>query len=141
MDVLHTNPGLFGFPQAIGDVDFYPNPGQWIQPGCWLDELVKNSELNYFCKYVRRSITHGVSSNSFYTVHYQVRVTLVNNFYLYWLYWYASADWRKRTSTTSCGSALYTSTSSAYCWMGSFARILAQFTTRTSWARRKATGV
>ncbi|CAH2211710.1 jg26577, partial [Pararge aegeria aegeria] len=48
VDVLHTNPGLFGFPRPIGDVDFYPNPGQWIQPGCWFDQLVKNSELSYF---------------------------------------------------------------------------------------------
>lgn len=47
VDVLHTNPGVFGFPQAIGDVDFYVNPGQWIQPGCWFDELVKNKELAY----------------------------------------------------------------------------------------------
>ncbi|XP_047535491.1 lipase member H-A isoform X1 [Vanessa atalanta] len=48
VDVLHTNPGIFGFPQAIGDVDFYPNPGMWIQPGCWVDELLKNRELSYF---------------------------------------------------------------------------------------------
>ncbi|XP_034834902.1 pancreatic triacylglycerol lipase [Maniola hyperantus] len=48
VDVLHTNPGIFGFPDPIGDVDFYPNSGQWIQPGCWFDELVKNRELSYF---------------------------------------------------------------------------------------------
>ncbi|KOB73714.1 Lipase [Operophtera brumata] len=36
VDVLHTNPGVFGFPGAIGDVDFYPNAGSWIQPGCWV---------------------------------------------------------------------------------------------------------
>lgn len=51
VDVLHTNPGILGFPEAIGDVDFYPNPGSWIQPGCWIDELVKNRETRYFCKY------------------------------------------------------------------------------------------
>ncbi|CAH0725592.1 unnamed protein product, partial [Brenthis ino] len=48
VDVLHTNPGVFGFPEAIGDVDFYPNQGSWIQPGCWFDELVKNKEFRYF---------------------------------------------------------------------------------------------
>ncbi|CAH2093088.1 unnamed protein product [Euphydryas editha] len=48
VDVLHSNPGIFGFPQPIGDVDFYPNPGSWIQPGCWIDELLKNKELRYF---------------------------------------------------------------------------------------------
>ncbi|XP_023946501.1 pancreatic lipase-related protein 2 isoform X1 [Bicyclus anynana] len=47
IDVVHTNPGLFGFPQPIGDVDFFPNYGQWIQPGCWFDQLLKNSEFNY----------------------------------------------------------------------------------------------
>ncbi|CAG9564563.1 unnamed protein product [Danaus chrysippus] len=48
VDIIHTNPGLFGFPTPIGDVDFYPNPGLWIQPGCWVDQLVKNNELSYF---------------------------------------------------------------------------------------------
>lgn len=51
VDVLHSNPGILGFPQPIGDVDFYPNPGTWIQPGCWFDDLIKNRELSYFCKY------------------------------------------------------------------------------------------
>lgn len=48
VDVLHSNPGILGFPQPIGDVDFYPNPGTWIQPGCWFDDLIKNRELSYF---------------------------------------------------------------------------------------------
>ena len=52
MDVLHTNPGVFGFLRPIGDVDFYANPGSWIQPGCWVDELIKNREFRFVCKYV-----------------------------------------------------------------------------------------
>ncbi|XP_072945015.1 pancreatic triacylglycerol lipase [Epargyreus clarus] len=47
VDVLHTNPGLFGFPQPIGDVDFYPNYGSWIQPGCWFDQLIRNREFEF----------------------------------------------------------------------------------------------
>ncbi|XP_038222315.1 lipase member I [Zerene cesonia] len=47
VDVIHTNPGVFGFPQAIGHVDFYPNPGEWIQPGCWFDELIRNRQVNF----------------------------------------------------------------------------------------------
>ncbi|XP_037972759.2 pancreatic lipase-related protein 2 isoform X1 [Plutella xylostella] len=47
VDVLHSNPGIFGFPEALGDVDFYPNPGSYIQRGCWLDQLVKNREVGY----------------------------------------------------------------------------------------------
>lgn len=52
VDVIHTNPGIFGFPQAIGDVDFYPNPGKWIQPGCWVDQLIINREFRFICKYI-----------------------------------------------------------------------------------------
>ncbi|XP_053610563.1 pancreatic lipase-related protein 2 [Plodia interpunctella] len=48
VDVLHTNPGVLGFPKAIGDVDFYPNFGEWVQPGCWIDELIVNKELDKF---------------------------------------------------------------------------------------------
>ncbi|KAL4711535.1 hypothetical protein ACJJTC_000551 [Scirpophaga incertulas] len=47
VDVVHTNPGVLGFPQPIGDVDFYANPGQWIQPGCWANQLVRNRELRF----------------------------------------------------------------------------------------------
>uniref|UniRef100_A0A2H1WZN2 SFRICE_020050 n=1 Tax=Spodoptera frugiperda TaxID=7108 RepID=A0A2H1WZN2_SPOFR len=47
VDVLHTNPGVFGFLRPIGDVDFYANPGDWIQPGCWVDELIRNREFRW----------------------------------------------------------------------------------------------
>ncbi|XP_026321361.1 pancreatic triacylglycerol lipase [Hyposmocoma kahamanoa] len=47
VDVVHTNPGIFGFPQPIGDVDFYPNPGNWIQPGCWFDQLIRNGQFQF----------------------------------------------------------------------------------------------
>ncbi|CAH4035432.1 endothelial lipase isoform X1 [Pieris brassicae] len=47
VDVIHTNPGVFGFPQPIGDVDFYPNHGEWIQPGCWIDQLLRNRQTNF----------------------------------------------------------------------------------------------
>ncbi|KAI5638434.1 lipase domain-containing protein [Phthorimaea operculella] len=46
VDVIHTNPGIFGFPQPIGDVDFYPNGPSWIQPGCWINQLIMNNELD-----------------------------------------------------------------------------------------------
>ncbi|KAL0821912.1 hypothetical protein ABMA28_005310 [Loxostege sticticalis] len=47
VDVIHTNPGILGFPQPLGDVDFYANPGSWIQPGCWVNQLIQNKELRY----------------------------------------------------------------------------------------------
>ncbi|XP_068617911.1 phospholipase A1 [Battus philenor] len=55
VDVMHTNPGIFGFLTPIGDVDFYPNYGFWIQPGCWFDQLIKNMEFRYFygCSHIR----------------------------------------------------------------------------------------
>lgn len=66
VDVVHTNPGILGFPEAIGDVDFYPNHGNWIQPGCWIDQLVKNRESRYFygCSHNRawRLYTESISN-------------------------------------------------------------------------------
>ncbi|XP_052755061.1 pancreatic lipase-related protein 2 [Galleria mellonella] len=47
VDVLHTNPGVLGFPQPIGDVDFYPNFGMWIQPGCWVDQLIRDKQISF----------------------------------------------------------------------------------------------
>ncbi|RVE45509.1 hypothetical protein evm_009848 [Chilo suppressalis] len=47
VDVIHTNPGVLGFPQPLGDVDFYANPGRWIQPGCWVNQLIQNRELRF----------------------------------------------------------------------------------------------
>ncbi|NEU35082.1 hypothetical protein GN156_30960, partial [bacterium LRH843] len=37
VDVIHTGGNLIGYYEAIGDVDFYPNGGTPIQPGCGLD--------------------------------------------------------------------------------------------------------
>ncbi|XP_062555865.1 lipase member H-B-like [Armigeres subalbatus] len=36
VEVIHTNGGLLGFLEPIGDADFYPNWGR-IQPGCGVD--------------------------------------------------------------------------------------------------------
>ncbi|XP_063829124.1 pancreatic lipase-related protein 2 [Ostrinia nubilalis] len=47
VDVIHSNPGILGFPQPLGDVDFYANPGSWIQPGCWVNQLIRNNQLRY----------------------------------------------------------------------------------------------
>ncbi|KXJ77004.1 hypothetical protein RP20_CCG008486 [Aedes albopictus] len=36
VEIIHTNGGVLGFMQPIGDADFYPNWGR-IQPGCGVD--------------------------------------------------------------------------------------------------------
>jgi pancreatic triacylglycerol lipase len=37
VDVIHTCAGLLGYDLPIGQVDFYPNGGDHIQPGCGFD--------------------------------------------------------------------------------------------------------
>lgn len=34
VDVIHSCGGMLGFLQPLGKVDFYPNAGTAIQPGC-----------------------------------------------------------------------------------------------------------
>jgi len=34
VDVIHTNPGILGYVQPTGTVDFYPNGINPNQPGC-----------------------------------------------------------------------------------------------------------
>ncbi|KAG8231253.1 hypothetical protein J437_LFUL005927 [Ladona fulva] len=34
VDVIHTCSGSYGVPEPVGHVDFYPNGGEAIQPGC-----------------------------------------------------------------------------------------------------------
>lgn len=34
VDVIHTDAGLYGVPFSVGSVDFWPNGGESVQPGC-----------------------------------------------------------------------------------------------------------
>lgn len=34
VDVIHTDGGLYGIPISSGTVDFWPNGGVTLQPGC-----------------------------------------------------------------------------------------------------------
>ncbi|KAF4517962.1 hypothetical protein B566_EDAN005329 [Ephemera danica] len=36
VDVIHTTGGLYGYPTSLGHVDFYPNGGRPLQPGCFI---------------------------------------------------------------------------------------------------------
>lgn len=34
VDIIHTDAGLYGQPIATGTIDFWPNDGMTLQPGC-----------------------------------------------------------------------------------------------------------
>ena len=40
VDVIHTNAGVLGTSQRVGDIDFYPNGGKH-QPGCGINGRLK----------------------------------------------------------------------------------------------------
>lgn len=45
VDCIHTCGGLLGFYYPICTIDFYPNGGDYAQPGCWLDFFGKSEVL------------------------------------------------------------------------------------------------
>ncbi|XP_046384865.1 lipase member H-like [Ischnura elegans] len=48
VDVIHTCSGRYGTPGPVGHVDFYPNGGKAIQPGC--TNVLAKCELFYIVK-------------------------------------------------------------------------------------------
>lgn len=50
VDVVHTCGMYLGTVHAIGHVDFYPNRGTPVQPGCGIDLLGK---IQYFINYYK----------------------------------------------------------------------------------------
>ncbi|KAK7600947.1 hypothetical protein V9T40_008388 [Parthenolecanium corni] len=45
VDVIHTDGGVFGFPIALGDADFFPNGGFPAQPGCRINSLLQKDQI------------------------------------------------------------------------------------------------
>ncbi|XP_013100122.2 pancreatic lipase-related protein 2 isoform X2 [Stomoxys calcitrans] len=45
VDIIHTDGGILGNPEAMGHVDFYPNGGHALQPGCARQEIANNRWL------------------------------------------------------------------------------------------------
>ncbi|KRT80564.1 hydrolase [Oryctes borbonicus] len=63
VDVIHTDGGMLGFNFPIGTVDFFPNGGTAIQPGCSLLKLnIKYSD--FFCSHAS---SHQLFINSINT--------------------------------------------------------------------------
>jgi len=55
-DVIHTDGGIFGIPWALGHVDFYPNGGIALQPGCVQEELSKNNIIGIIGEHLQLTI-------------------------------------------------------------------------------------
>lgn len=52
VDVIHTDAGKAGFPTALGKMDFYPNGGTSLQPGCFdIENTLDTSKENIFKRY------------------------------------------------------------------------------------------
>ncbi|XP_022916093.2 lipase member H-A-like isoform X1 [Onthophagus taurus] len=61
VDVVHTDGGIFGFMEPLGTVDFYPNGGKGLQPGCSLFKIsipptIKSATDYAFCSHTRSYI-------------------------------------------------------------------------------------
>lgn len=51
VDVIHTDGGVFGFPIALGDADFFPNGGFPAQPGCRINALLQKNQIKRIRKF------------------------------------------------------------------------------------------
>ncbi|XP_031353891.1 endothelial lipase-like [Photinus pyralis] len=63
VDVIHTDAGSFGYPVSIGHVDFYPNGGSGVQPGCEISSLAEKKiiEQIIYCGHIRAWKYYGES--------------------------------------------------------------------------------
>lgn len=52
VDIIHTDGGLYGAPLATGHVDFWPNGGVTLQPGCPTRNFVPLSD-NGMCLMIK----------------------------------------------------------------------------------------
>lgn len=56
VDVIHSCAGVLGFLQPLGKVDFYPNGGTAVQPGCCCISEVMGKVFRWFFQLVQLSL-------------------------------------------------------------------------------------
>ncbi|CAH2101478.1 unnamed protein product [Euphydryas editha] len=63
VDAIHTDAGIFGFPEQVGHVDFYPNGGISPQPGCELEVVIPQQQIlpKFFCSHWRSYMFYSES--------------------------------------------------------------------------------
>ncbi|KAI5750754.1 hypothetical protein M8J77_001006 [Diaphorina citri] len=59
VDVVHTSGGYLGFSSSLGHRDFYPNGGDWPQPGCTWDYAAVCSHRRAYYYYAEAIRNHG----------------------------------------------------------------------------------
>lgn len=65
--IIHTNAGLLGFSDSIGNADYYPNGGN-TQPGCWFDVIgtcAHSRSYEYFSESIKSGEFKAVSCESY----------------------------------------------------------------------------
>lgn len=70
VDVLHTSGGYLGFSSPLGDRDFYPNKGEWSQPGCPWDYAAVCSHRRAYYYYGEAIRNHGRGFTAVYCPSY-----------------------------------------------------------------------
>nr|XP_033322500.1 phospholipase A1 VesT1.02-like [Megalopta genalis] len=64
VEVIHTNAGVFGYSEAIGDIDFYPNGGG-LQAGCKTETCSHLRAFKYFAESINSSDFVAVECSSY----------------------------------------------------------------------------
>lgn len=96
VDIIHTNDGEFGILESLGSVDFYPNGGGVVEPGCKIVSCSHLRVIDYYvesvndpenfigveCKSWRRFLSHQCTHNKRAVMGFAANNSTKGNFYL-----------------------------------------------------------